>query len=343
MVPITSGRFRDGIVPRKPDEQPVHKVRVDAFWMQAHEVTWDEYRLFMFANQAGESGAQGRSGGCGQSSYAALCGDELRHGHQRLPGHQHDPARRQQIRRMAQREDRRVLPAADGSRMGICLSRRHARDGSSFRLGDYAWYCGEQQRQIRKGRERRSRTPGVFSTCWATSWNGRSMPTLPYKAGRQVESLGEAATQPYPMSVRGGSWNDPADAVSCCRACCVRCVLEAAGSAAAEEYLVLNRRAVAGISVGPASENSYRRGNVSSTGTTASNTMSSSLAARDGSSHPAAPALQPYEAVEAPHGHDVSHQAVRARSSAGAEAFRAAFDRIARSTKRSLTTGPIAN
>ncbi len=25
------------------------------FWMQAHEVTWDEYRLFMFANQAGET------------------------------------------------------------------------------------------------------------------------------------------------------------------------------------------------------------------------------------------------------------------------------------------------
>ena len=33
----------------KKDEQPVHKVRLDAFWMQAHEVTWDEYRLFMFA------------------------------------------------------------------------------------------------------------------------------------------------------------------------------------------------------------------------------------------------------------------------------------------------------
>jgi len=39
---------------RKPDEQPAHPVHVDAFWMQVHEVTWDEYRLFMFANQAGE-------------------------------------------------------------------------------------------------------------------------------------------------------------------------------------------------------------------------------------------------------------------------------------------------
>ena len=38
----------------KKDEQPPHKVKLDAFWMQAHEVTWDEYRLFMFASQGGE-------------------------------------------------------------------------------------------------------------------------------------------------------------------------------------------------------------------------------------------------------------------------------------------------
>ena len=48
------GRFPDGLGRRNQDEQPQHKVHVDAFWMQAHEVTWDEYRLFMFANQAGE-------------------------------------------------------------------------------------------------------------------------------------------------------------------------------------------------------------------------------------------------------------------------------------------------
>ena len=61
MVPIPAGEFLMGSAdsdPRaKKDEQPQHKVRVDAFWMQAHEVTWDEYRLFMFAKQAGETGA----------------------------------------------------------------------------------------------------------------------------------------------------------------------------------------------------------------------------------------------------------------------------------------------
>ena len=58
MVPVPAGEFAMGSPatdPRaKKDEQPQHPVRVDAFWMQAHEVTWDEYRLFMFATQGGE-------------------------------------------------------------------------------------------------------------------------------------------------------------------------------------------------------------------------------------------------------------------------------------------------
>src|SRR4051812_23373701 len=49
MVPIAAGDFQMGPKPQQ------HKVQLDAFSMQAHEVTWDEYRLFMFANQAGET------------------------------------------------------------------------------------------------------------------------------------------------------------------------------------------------------------------------------------------------------------------------------------------------
>ena len=55
MVAIPAGEFVMGSHAGK-DEQPPHKVRLDAFWMQTHEVTWDEYRLFMFAAQAGETG-----------------------------------------------------------------------------------------------------------------------------------------------------------------------------------------------------------------------------------------------------------------------------------------------
>jgi formylglycine-generating enzyme required for sulfatase activity len=59
MVPIPAGEFAMGAADSDPaaakDEKPQRKVRVDAFWMQAHEVTWDEYRLFMFQTQTGRT------------------------------------------------------------------------------------------------------------------------------------------------------------------------------------------------------------------------------------------------------------------------------------------------
>jgi formylglycine-generating enzyme required for sulfatase activity len=56
MVPVRAGEFLMGSAAAgaRPDEQPQHKVRLDAFWMQAHEVTWDAYLMFMFADQAKE-------------------------------------------------------------------------------------------------------------------------------------------------------------------------------------------------------------------------------------------------------------------------------------------------
>ncbi len=56
MAPVPAGEFLMGsaALRGKADERPQHKVRVDAFWMQTHEVTWDAYLMFMFADQAKE-------------------------------------------------------------------------------------------------------------------------------------------------------------------------------------------------------------------------------------------------------------------------------------------------
>ena len=48
MLPIPAGKFTMGS--SEKDERPQRELKVEAFWMQKHEVTWDEYRLFMFAN-----------------------------------------------------------------------------------------------------------------------------------------------------------------------------------------------------------------------------------------------------------------------------------------------------
>ena len=59
-IPAASSRWARPLQVPAPrlDEQPRHKVRVDALWMQAHEVTWDEYRLFMFEGRGGAAVAQ---------------------------------------------------------------------------------------------------------------------------------------------------------------------------------------------------------------------------------------------------------------------------------------------
>ncbi len=51
MVPIPPGQFAMGSHPEstdaRPDEQPQVQVRLSPFWMGVHEVTWNEYEIFM--------------------------------------------------------------------------------------------------------------------------------------------------------------------------------------------------------------------------------------------------------------------------------------------------------
>ena len=50
MVPIPGGKFMMGSPAdekgRQADEGPQHEVKIDAFWMEAHPVTWEEYELW---------------------------------------------------------------------------------------------------------------------------------------------------------------------------------------------------------------------------------------------------------------------------------------------------------
>src|SRR5687767_10225885 len=51
MVPIRGGEFLmgspDNEIGRHSDEGPQRKVRIEPFWMGVHEVTWNEYEVFL--------------------------------------------------------------------------------------------------------------------------------------------------------------------------------------------------------------------------------------------------------------------------------------------------------
>jgi len=48
MQAIPAGEFLMGSKNGKADEQPVHKVKLDAFWMGTYELTWDLYEPFLY-------------------------------------------------------------------------------------------------------------------------------------------------------------------------------------------------------------------------------------------------------------------------------------------------------
>jgi len=48
MQPIPGGEFQMGSKKGKPDEQPLHKVKLSPFWMSTYELTWDLYEPFLY-------------------------------------------------------------------------------------------------------------------------------------------------------------------------------------------------------------------------------------------------------------------------------------------------------
>jgi len=48
MLAIPAGKFKMGSKLGKPDEQPIHEVELDAFWIGKYEVTWDIFEPFLY-------------------------------------------------------------------------------------------------------------------------------------------------------------------------------------------------------------------------------------------------------------------------------------------------------
>ena len=180
MVPVPAGEFLMGAAGpnARPDEQPQHKVRLDAFWMQAHEVTWDAYLLFMFADQAKESTAPDAmvdglsrptapfvemSFGRGNNGFPAI--SMTQHAANKFA--EWLSAKTGEFYRLPTEAEWEYACKA-GTETGI----------PSGTLADYAWFAANSPRpSSRRARTtksaRRNPTPGASTTCSGTSWNGR--------------------------------------------------------------------------------------------------------------------------------------------------------------------------
>jgi formylglycine-generating enzyme required for sulfatase activity len=210
MVAIPAGEFTMGST-AKADEQPPHKVKLDAFWMQAHEVTWDEYRLFMFASQGGETAAKDAvvdavsrptrpyvemSFGMGINGFPAISMTQ----HAANKYAQWLSARTGEFYRLPTEAEWEYACRASGS-------------GDVVKIDEVAWHAGNSDGKYQLVAKKKPNAWGLYDILGnVMEWTLDQY--APYKAELQANPWVRATT-PYPQVARGGSWNDQAAALTC--------------------------------------------------------------------------------------------------------------------------------
>ena len=213
MASIPAGDFTMGSAAKK-DEGPPHKVHLDAFWMQTHEVSWDEYRLFMFVDQLGES-ARADAQAHPTRPYVEMSFGMGINGFPAISMTQHAANKYAEWLSAKTGEFYRLPTEAEweyACRAGSTTEYFFGDDAS--KLGDYAWYAKNSGGKYQKIATKKPNAWGLFDMLGnVMEWTLDQY--APYTAGAAATNPWVQAKQPYPHAVRGGSWNDAADAVTC--------------------------------------------------------------------------------------------------------------------------------
>jgi formylglycine-generating enzyme required for sulfatase activity len=207
MVPIPAGEFTMGS-DAKPDERPPHEVRLDAFWMQAHEITWDEYRLFMFASQSAPADTTVDAVSRPTKPYVEMSFGMGLNGFPAISMTQHAANKYAEWLSAKTGEFYRLPTEAEWE-----YACRAGTNAAPSNLGDYAWYAANSGGKYQQVATKKPNAWGLYDMLGnVMEWTLDGY--APYKAGDAVNPWVKA-TGPYPNAVRGGSWNDPAAQVTC--------------------------------------------------------------------------------------------------------------------------------
>lgn len=207
---------------RKQDEGPQHKVKIDPFWMGKYEVTWDEYRLFMFANQAGETTNKDQlvdgvsrptrpyvemSFGMGLNGFPAI--SMTQHAANKFA--EWLSAKTGQFYRLPTEAEWEYA-----CRAGTATAYYFGDDASQ--LGDHAWYDENSNGKYQQVGKKKPNAWGLYDMLGnVMEWTlDQYDPEFYAKGGSQlISNPWDKATKPYPHAVRGGSWNDMPDGLRC--------------------------------------------------------------------------------------------------------------------------------
>ena len=222
MVPIPAGEFAMGTPAGEKgrrDDESQRKVRVDPFWMGKHEVTWDEYRLFMFSQMAKEDvnkdavvDAISRptrpyvemSFGMGINGFPAISMTQ----HAANKYAQWLSAKTGQFYRLPTEAEWEYA-----CRAGTTTAYSFGDDPSQ--LGEYAWFGDNSDGKYQKVGTKKPNPWGLHDMHGnVMEWTLDQHDPSGYN-GLPAENPYRVATEPYPHAVRGGAWTDPADQLRC--------------------------------------------------------------------------------------------------------------------------------
>jgi formylglycine-generating enzyme required for sulfatase activity len=221
MLPVPAGEFLMGSTgsEARKEEQPQHKVRLDAFWMQAREVSWDQFIMFMFADQANEVGKPDPLVDALSRPTSPHVDMSFGRGTQGFPAismTQHAANKFAQWLSAKTGEFYRLPTEAEWEYACKAGTQTGLPEGD---LEDYAWYAENSgtdnypEGTYHPGGTKKPNAWGLHDMLGnVMEWTLDQF--APYTAGPAVNPWVKA-TKPYPHAVRGGSWGNDESGVTC--------------------------------------------------------------------------------------------------------------------------------
>ena len=208
MLPIPAGKFTMGSTGN--DESPQRQLKVNAFWMQKREVTWDEYRLFMFANDTEKAAHDPIVDGVSRPTkpYVEMSFGMGLNGFPAISMTQH-----------AANKYAEWLSAKTGHfyRLPTEAEWEYAcRAGAPepANLKDYAWFASNTDGKYELAGQKLPNAWGLHDMLGnVMEWTLDGY--APYKATQTNASEWAPSTGPYPHVARGGGWTDTAKKLRC--------------------------------------------------------------------------------------------------------------------------------
>ena len=210
MAAIPEGDFMMGSTSHK-DESPPHKVHIDPFWMDKYETTWDQYRQFMFAKDEGVDAVSRPTRPYVEMSFGM--GIE---GFPAISMTQHAANKYAEWLSQKTGQFYRLPTEAEweyACRAGTTTAYSFGDDVKQ--LANYAYFALNSGGKYQKVGSKLPNPWGLYDMHGNVMEWTLDQYSTDFYAHSPAANPWNQATKPYPHAVRGGSWQDRAELLTC--------------------------------------------------------------------------------------------------------------------------------